>query len=272
MLLGLGSQAQGGKGNTVNDTTEVVMGHKVITITYDTLTGKKDVTVKSFENATSEDDADGKDSSEIKPVKASVLGLDLGLNWLMADNRFQFPASESDFETEPLRSSHFALHLFPSHFSMAKGKVSLLTAITLDNVRYQFRNNVTFAPNQPRVTLVDDSVSLRKNKLNIWYGQIPLMLSLQTNPSHPKRNFHIAVGGYAGLLLGASSKQKSEERGKVIRQDDYNLEPLRYGLSARIGYGILELYTNYTLSDLFQEGQAPAFNNINFGISLTGML
>jgi hypothetical protein len=279
MLLALAATAQNGE--VVTDTTEVIVGNKVITITIDTLTGKKDVQVKTRVASHDiedpgyygqDDDDNDKDSARIKPVDAGFFKMDLGANWLLSNNSFSLPPSESNFETEPLRSTEVALHFLPTHFNMFKGHVGLVTAITFDNIRYQFRNDVTFVPNQPQVTLVQDSVSFKKNKLNMWYGQIPLLLCFQTNPSNHKKNFHISLGGFAGLFLGANTKQKSDAYGKVIRKDDYNLEPLRYGLTARIGFGNLELYSNYTLSNVFRDGQGPTFNNINFGIALTGMM
>ncbi len=276
-LVGTRLQAQSSDANNLSDTTEVIVGNKVITITIDSTTGKKDVQVNTRQVADqdwgdAEDGDNDTDSNRVKPVEVNLLGLDLGANWLMINNGFNLPASLNNFEIEPLRSTNVALHLLPTHFNMFKGHVSLLTAITFDNNKYQFRNNYTMLPGQPTVTMVPDSVSLKKNKLNTWYGQIPLLLSFQTSPGNPKRNFHVAVGGFAGLLLGANTKQKSEERGKVILKDDFNLEPFRYGLTARIGFGNLELYSTYTLSPLFRGGQGPGFNNINFGIALTGMM
>lgn len=283
LLLCAGIQAQTNK--TVADTTEVVVGNKVITITVDTLTGKKDVQVKTrdadspdwesqyAENGDEdEDEEDNKKKKSVKPVDTDVLGIDLGFNWLMYNSSFNLPTSQSDFEIEPLRSTQVGIHVLPTHFNMAKGHVGIVSAVTFENLRYQFRNSVSLVPNQPQVTMMQDSVSLKKNKLVAWYAQIPLLLSFQTNPSHKSRNFHVAVGGFGGLFLNAYTKQKSDERGKVIRKDDYNLNPIRYGVMARIGYGKLELYSTYTLSNLFHDGQGPAFNNINFGLALTGMM
>jgi Outer membrane protein beta-barrel domain len=276
MLLGAPAQAQSAQNqdqHSSNDTTEVIVGNKVVTITIDSITGKKDVQVTTRVAANQDGDHDRPDEAvEIKPVHTSFIGIDLGINFPMYNGSFNAPASLSDFETEPLRSTNVGVHLLPTHFNMAHGKVSILTAITFDNNRYQFRNNVSPQPGLPTVTMARDSVSLRKNKLNMWYGQIPLMLCFQTNPTNPKRNFHVSLGGFAGLFLGANTKQKSEENGKVIRKDDFNLNPMRYGVSARIGFSNLELYTNYTLSPIFREGQGPAFNNINFGIALTGLM
>lgn len=280
LLTGTIAFAQPGK-QVVTDTTEVIVGNKVITITIDTLTGKKDVQVTTRDadpDATNweekkHNDGDKKDDDdEIRPVDTEFLALDLGFNWLMSGGSFNLPTTESDFETEPLRSTNVAVHFLPTHFNMAKGKVSLLTAITFDNNRYQFRNDVTLQPGQPNVTVFQDSVKFKKNKLNTWYAQVPLLLSFQTKPDNMKKNFHVGIGGFAGLNLGASTKQKSEERGKTILRDDYNLNPLRYGVTARIGFGNIEFYSTYTLSSLFRDGQGPEFNNINFGIALTGMM
>jgi hypothetical protein len=279
ILAGLGLQAQSpqyGDKNVVTDTTEVIVGNKVITITIDTITGKKDVQVTSRPVADQSWDEDDRkhdrDSSNVRPVDVGGIGIDLGANWLLYDNSFDLPTTQSAFETEPLRSTNLALHLLPTHFNMAKGHVSILTAITFDNNKYQFRNNVTMLPGQSSVTMRPDSISFKKNKLSTWYAQIPLMLSIQTNPSNPRKNFHVSLGGFAGLFLGASTKQKSDERGKVILKDDYNLNPLRYGVTARIGFSNLELYSTYTLTPMFREGQGPTFQNINFGIALTGMM
>ncbi len=277
MLLGMRLQAQVADNTdkeVVSDTTEVIVGNKVVTITIDPATGKKDVQVvtRGVADAENNDDEKDDDSTKIKPVDVGLLRLDIGANWLMYNNSLNLPATQSDFETIPLRSTNVGIHVLPTHFNMAKGKVSLLTAITFDNNKYQFRNNVTMQPGQSQVTMVQDSVGFKKNKLNTWYGQIPLLLCFQTNPTNQKKNFHVSFGGFAGLLLGANTKQKSEERGKVILKDDFNLNPFRYGVTARIGYGNLELYSNYTLSSMFQDGQGPTFNNINFGIAVTGLM
>jgi Outer membrane protein beta-barrel domain len=258
----------------LNDTTEVIVGNKVITITIDSITGKKDVQVTTRADGDGDEDGDDDDDDEktIRPVDVGVLNVDLGANWLMYNNSLNLPSTQSNFETIPLRSTNLALHVLPTHFNMFKGHVSFLTAITFDNNKYQFRNNVSMVPGQPSVTMLKDSVGFKKNKLNTWYAQIPLMLCFQTNPTNPKKNFHISLGGFAGLFLAANTKQKSEERGKVVLKDDFNLNPMRYGVTARIGYGNLELYSTYTLSPVFREGQGPSFNNINFGIALTGMM
>jgi hypothetical protein len=261
--LGLGSLfAQ----PTSTDTTEISIGHKVITITKDSL-DKRDIHV---ETVTMGDDTTSK-KKEVKRIDVDFLNFDIGTNFMTADQSFNLPSSYSNMEIVPLRSTHLGFHLFKTRVNIAKGHVGLVTAVTLDNNRFQWRNNVTLLMNQDSVIFVPDSISFRKNKLVTWHAQIPLLLSFQTNPTNPKRNFHISVGGYAGLLIGSSLKQKSDQ-GKQRMEDDFNLTSLRYGLTARVGFGNFELYTNYSLTPLFREGDSPAVNPINFGLSITGIM
>ena len=217
------------------DTTEVIVGKKVITITFDSFTGKKDAQVRvledelgdqAFEDGNEDDDHDSGNDSEkkIKPVDVDVFNMDLGMNFMFLGK--DSAGAPLPYESQPLRSTHVGLHFLKTRINFFKGHVGLVTALDLDNNRYQFTNDITLLPNQNEPTVRYDSIKYRKNKLITWHAQIPLLLSFQTNPSHPKKNFHVAVGGFAGLLIGANTKQKSAENGKVKKADDFNLNPI----------------------------------------------
>jgi Outer membrane protein beta-barrel domain len=264
LSLGLGSLlAQ----PTSTDTTEISIGRKVITITKDSL-DKRDVHVETV--ATGDDSTSEK--KEIKRIDVDLLNFDIGTNFMTTGQSFNLPSDQSNLEIIPMRSTHLAFHTFKTRVNIAKGHFGIVTAITFDNNRFQWRNGVSMLPNQDSLTFIPDSIGLEKNKLITWHAQVPLLLSFQTNPTEPKKNFHISVGGYAGLLIGSKLKQKSDLYGKVEQKDDFNLANFRYGLTARVGFGKLEVYANYSLSPLFNEGEAPAINPVNFGISLTGIM
>jgi hypothetical protein len=260
--------SQSGK-EVVSDTTEITIGKKMITIIKDS-TDKKDV---HWSSVPEECDTVGTGSGkEFKRVEVTPIGIDLGMNFLTNKGNFNLPNDQGDYEIEPLRSTHVGLHVLPTRINFGKGHVSLLTAVTFDNNRYQFRNNRSPQAGLDSLVMGADSVNLLKNKLVTWYAQMPLMLTFQTNPAHPEKNFHVSVGGYAGLFLGAKTKQNSVERGVVKQGDDFNLNQFRYGVSARIGYRGIELYANYQLSNLFADGEGPAINPFNVGIALTGFM
>lgn len=272
------AQAQGS--TTSNDTTEIVIGKKVISMT----DGKFEVHNKDDHDDDDSDqdwqmgddhdhDHDGdKKRKKGKNVHVNFLALDLGMNFLTQDMDFNLSQEWSALETKPLNSTHLGLHFLKTRINVIRHKVNLITGITLDNNRFAFRDNVHLIPDQDDLTIVIDSNDYRKSKLITWHAQIPLLLNFQTKPGNSKRNFHFSVGGYAGLLIGSSTKRKGDEIGKIKQQDDYNLNNIRYGVTGRIGFGPLDLYMNYNLSSMFREDQGPEIMPVNFGVSLTGIM
>ncbi len=254
-----------------NDTTEIVIGKKVITLS----NGKVEVTNKddddSDQNWTMDDDHDG-DKKNKDNVDVDFLHLDLGMNFLTQNQSFNLDPEWSSLETKPLGSTNLGLHFLKTNINLVKHKFNLVTAITLDNNRYSFRDDVILQPDQDQLTILTDSNDYRKSKLITWHAQVPVLLNFQTNPGNSKKNFHFSVGGYAGLLIGSATKRKGDVLGKVRQRDDYNLNNVRYGVTGRIGFGGFELYANYNLSSMFREDQGPDIMPVTFGISLMGIM
>lgn len=285
MILAFAAMAQvnfaQASSETVADTTEIKVGKKVISIVKGGEEDERDIKITNAktqpwpEHNDDEDEDTGREKDKKrkrKNVDVDFLNLDLGMNFLTHDMDFNLPAEMSVLDTKPLNSTHFGMHFLRTRLNLIKHHVNLVTAITLDNNRYAFRENIVLQPNMDTLTIVQDTINYRKNKLISWYGQIPLLLNFQTSPGNAKKNFHLSVGGYAGLLISAKTKRKSEEGGKINKSDDYNLNRFRYGATARIGYRNVELYCNYNLSSMFVEDQGPEIMPVTFGISLTGML
>lgn len=265
----------------VSDTVEISVGRKTVSIVTDSSGEGKSVRLISERNTPSSEsstqwdmsDNDGdKKKKKRKTIEVGFLNIDLGANFLTFDQSFNVPVEYDALDIKPANSTNVGLHVLTTRLNIARGHLGLVSAITFDNNRYAFRDNITLVPGMDSVTVTADPESYRKHKLITWYGQIPLLLSFQTNPDRDGRNFHFAVGGYAGLFLGAQTKKKYGNGDKVKVNDDYNLERFRYGAMARIGFGGLELYAKYDLSPMFAEGQGPEIHPFTFGISLTGMM
>ena len=266
LLLALGAMVLPIFAQTDSDTTEITVGKKRIIVLSDP-ESEETIIVGDTEMTTGDDR-----KKKRKAVDVDVIGFDLGMNFLMDDGQFGVSTANSALETKPVGSTNFGIHLFPTEINLIRNKVNLKTAVTFDNNRYSFRDNIIVVPDQPTLTLIEDSSDYRKSKLISWYAQVPLMLNFQTSPDNHSRNFHLSVGGYAGLLLSGRTKRKGDEIGKIKQQDDYNLNPFRYGLTGRIGYNNVEFYCNYNLTSMFDEDQGPEIIPVTFGISLTGML
>ena len=50
---------------------------------------------------------------------------------------------------------------------------------------------------------------------------------------------------------------RNSEDIKIIRKDDYNLNPFRVNAHASIGYHNFTLYADYALTPLFENGKDP---------------
>ena len=93
------------------------------------------------------------------------------------------------------------------------------------------------------------------------------MLRYETNPYDESKSFHIAAGGFGEYLLGGHTKTKSSTGDKTKQHDDFNLSRFRYGITGRIGYGWVNLFVNYSLSELFEAGTGPVLTPVSGGIA-----
>jgi hypothetical protein len=117
------------------------------------------------------------------------------------------------------------------------------------------------------------------NKFTLSYFDIPLELRYKKENKKGKM-FKFSVGGKVGCLLSSHTKY----RGTKYEGDDpdvgtadvkykiykiQNLELLRYGISARIGFGMYNIFGYYSLSKLFQKDKGPELYPISVGICIT---
>jgi hypothetical protein len=106
--------------------------------------------------------------------------------------------------------------------------------------------------------------------LKASYITVPLLLQFNTSKNHGK-SFHFAVGGQVAIKLGSRSKQVYDVDGdkkRDIYKSDYNLNPFQYGLTARVGYGKVNVFANYNLSEVFKSGKGPELYPFQIGVSL----
>ncbi len=90
-----------------------------------------------------------------------------------------------------------------------------------------------------------------------------------------RRTFRIGVGGYAGYRIGSMTKNVYDEDGqkrKLKNHDNFYLNSFRYGAKAMIGIKEVNIFLNYDLNTLFEEGKGPDGKNQNafsFGLNFT---
>ena len=90
-----------------------------------------------------------------------------------------------------------------------------------------------------------------KSKLQFISMRLPLEIGIQTT------KYHVAVGGYVGLVLTSKQKRKFETDGQHVRVNTFGTDKLgtsvlEYGVSARAGFRNFGFYGAFNLSPLFK--------------------
>lgn len=103
--------------------------------------------------------------------------------------------------------------------------------------------------------------SVLKNKLTVFYLNIPLMIQLVQD-----NKFSAGIGGYVGYRLDAYTKMKFEKDNQTFKthtHDSFYTNPVQYGVRAEAGYGGASLFVKYTLSKVFQNSAGEGLNNVS---------
>jgi hypothetical protein len=179
-------------------------------------------------------------------------------------------ASDAEFlELDYTRSIGVNFNLLEKRFPIFKEYIGLTTGLGLQWNRYMLKNNVDLFSNQDSTFGVANGfIDYRKNVLRATYLQAPLLLEFNTN-KNPEKAWHLSVGVVGGIRIGSSLKTKWEEDDKTRKErvkSNFNLNPFQAYGTAIIGYHNVNLYVNYGLTQLFEEGKGPKFSLVNAGV------
>jgi len=117
-------------------------------------------------------------------------------------------------------------------------------------------------------TEIPESFSYKNNKLTLMYLDIPLEFRFRTK--NLTDNFKFALGFKAGYNIKNYTKYHGDKLDGTLAHDggaasikfkEYNIpniENLRYGITARIGYGRYNLFAYYALTPLMTKGKSNA--------------
>jgi hypothetical protein len=198
-------------------------------------------------------------------------GIEFGFNnYFTADHSSSMPAVINYMTLQSSKSSNFNINFsqlslgFARHFGIVTG-----LGINWNNYRFDGNNNIMKGPDGV-IEELDPGAQLDKSKLTTVYLTVPAMLELQI----PAANHHLNLGaGFIGAIkLGSHSKMKFEDGDKIKSNDDFSLNLLRYGTTARIGYQNFQLYGTYYMTPLFRPGKGPGGYNLypfEIGVAFT---
>ncbi len=241
------------KDDTSGDTTRVDVGKKKYTI------------------ITDGDDDDDDDDFNVgsKGNFHFWQGLDIHMNAIVDSKNNIDPLPGYNFmELNYPRSIGVSWNMAQKNIHIYKNYVNLVTGFGLDWSVYGFRNNTTLRHDTSFLAATFDTVDYKRNRLRAFYVQVPLMLEFNTSENED-RAFHIGAGVLLGYnLFDNKLKQKYELDGKDYKnivRDDFNINPVRYGLTARVGYGDYSIFANYNVSTLFEKDAGPKMYPVQVG-------
>jgi hypothetical protein len=189
-------------------------------------------------------------------------GIELGFNNYLSDNNSTvMPADIYYMTLNSGKSLNFNLNFAQQSFGFTQ-HIGIVTGLGINWNNYRFDGNNNIRKNSLGVIVIDSiNDNLKKSKFTTVYLTLPLMLEIQI----PADNHHvnIAAGLIGAIKIGSHTKIVYENGDKIKSHDDLSLNLLRYGPTARIGYGNFQIYGTYYITPLFQAGKSPGGHELN---------
>ncbi len=199
----------------------------------------------------------------------------LGLNSFT--NTGSIPAADSkNYELSPFGSRYFGFGWTRSGM-ISKGtnaafKISYGLEFSWNNFMFENDNYLVKGNDKVEFQNYQDAkgnpIPLCRNKLTIANINIPVMPYVAFKKGSTIS--YVAVGGYVGYRLDSYTKTKEDDSGKKQwNHSSFFLNNVRYGLAFELGLkDFPDLFVNYDMNNLFQDGRGPKVGGLSFGIRL----
>jgi hypothetical protein len=241
--------------------------------------GSRGISIIEGENGTQVKVLDMNDFSEKstrpkpKRFRPHFAGLEVGLNnYVTPDFSMTLPPGDRYMDLNTGKSWNWNLNIIDYGFGLGTDKVGIVSGLGFEFINYNFngQNSIRKDPVTGEIVEYVPSYAgnITKSKMNITYLTAPLLLEFQIPV--PRKRIIISAGVIGGLKLWSNTKIKytvNGEKSKEKAKGDYNLSPLRWGLTARAGYRALGFYATYYMTPLFKTDLGPELNPFEVGLS-----
>jgi len=200
-------------------------------------------------------------------------GFEWGINNFL-DNDFTLSRENETVFMDLNTSRSWAINLNFAQYSLGFGTshFGAVVGMGIEFNNYFFDRENTIIEEDDYVVEVDlsDTTSIAKSKLSTTYIRVPLIFEVQFPNVARARRMFISAGLITGLKLGSHTKvvYKGENgKSKDKNNDDFNLSPFRYGLTARMGFGNVSIFGDYYFSPVFVENKGPHLHPFTIGMA-----
>ncbi|MEE4197714.1 MAG: outer membrane beta-barrel protein [Bacteroidales bacterium] len=207
--------------------------------------------------------------------KGSWSGFSMGLSNFV-DQDFSISRSGDDefMDLNTGKSWNMNLNIAQYSVNLVNNKFGLVTGLGLEFNYYRFDRENSIQKDLNGVIInqdLPDTWNIEKSKFSTTYATLPILLEVHTSSSSHK-GIVFAAGVIGGAKLGSNTKVVYKEDGDKKKdkvRNDYNLNPFRYGITARLGVGDWLVYGTYYLTPLFEKDKGPELYPISVGLALS---
>jgi hypothetical protein len=208
-----------------------------------------------------------------RSFKGHLGGVEFGYNGYSTDRWGRNDGTlEGYLDLNTAKSSNFNIVAppvnlgFSRHFGIVTG-----LGVSFNNYRFDGNNSLTVsdggvvAPAYPSA-----GINYEKSKLATVYGILPVMLEVQIPVAH-RSTINLGAGVIGAVKLGSHTKTVyyADGKQKEKNHNDFNLNVLRYGVTARAGYEMIQVYGTCYLSPMFEKNKGPVLYPFEVGIAMT---
>ncbi len=198
-------------------------------------------------------------------------GFELGVNGLLnKDMVIDYPTNYPFMDLNYAKSIAVNINFFEQNISLIGQQLGLVTGMGLSWNNYRFSDNNVVLTHNGEFNGGYETVTTRsyeKSKLVVTYLRVPLMLEYQTNSKMKANSFHLSGGVVGGVRIGSHSKIKYDGNKSKDRNDFY-INPFKVDAIAQIGWGVINLYGTYSLTEMFRNNKGPVAYPFEIGITL----
>lgn len=203
--------------------------------------------------------------------KGHWAGFQLGVNGLLDNNMaIGSPAGYEFLDLNYAKSIAVNINFLEQNINLISQHLGLVTGMGISWNNYRFTDHNVVLSHEGEFDGgydTDPARSYEKSKLVVSYLRVPLILELQTNSKMKANSFHIGGGVIGAVRLGSHSKiiydgNKSKDR------SDFYINPFKVDAVATIGWGVINLYGTYSLTEMFRSNKGPVAYPFEIGITL----